>query len=849
MGSPRSGRNTTLLRIETSDFVVAIKGPAKNDTVEAFRLHQDEEGRLLGAHLKVIPEAKTEVFDPERGLVPYRGEPITPVFFEQTHYELLLQRKEGCTKHLRLEHINLELREALSPVDPNGGLQSGIINFQDEVGFSQFEIWDDEQRLLAFEIEVYPSKLDYRKDYHRLLQEVTEEIYNLAFSFLGRTSIYARLQKQQEPSPAEFYAIFKILWEHLRRAFEYVKAQPHHRIVSAQEVLPPEKVKGGRQKAALWLMKRPYLLDLNPNGLLSLREKAFTPRRLPDHRKYLTFNTYENQFLKWILKQLELRLRQFAAYGRRLKIDERVIAEVDRAWHYLRRYARHPFLENVGELKRVEHSSLVMQMAVGYRDVYRYYLMLTKGLNILADIFSISLKGMAELYEYWCFLKINALLRKKYELTGHNIIAVDRTGLVLNLKKGKESTMEYLNPLSGERFSISYNRFYTDLPTVSQKPDSVLQLEKKGSRSKYLYIFDAKYRLCVDKEYIEKFHQAGPPEDTINAMHRYRDAIIHAHPDLSREVFGAFVLFPHNDERAYAGLLGGKPSKFYTSIQQVGIGALPFLPGQTMLVERLLDELILEGPDSAFERAVVQDGTAEYFSRAYKRNVLIGPLRTKEQLDVCLSHRIYYTYLDKVQKYLSDLEYVALYQSKRLFRDKDQQGIMRYGRIKNYTILPRKDIREAPGGTSPHKLAVRFEIEQWQELSPRIEPGGYGPQGPQRTTWELLHVASIYPELHLTEQEVRLWRELRRFERCRRVEFPKQEIDESEVMVSMEFAGLAIRNAGPHHFEVEVPGEKKLYNYSDLNKSPGKILREIILMWQGSASKGTQDEVTEEAGA
>ncbi|NLC76210.1 MAG: DUF2357 domain-containing protein, partial [Clostridia bacterium] len=659
-----------------------------------------------------------------------------------------------------------------------------------------------------------------------------EEVYNLAYGFLSRTGIYAGLQKEHQPTQAEFYAIFRVLREQLCQALEYLQTRPHHRIVSVKRIVAPEKVKRGGHKTAQWLAKRHYLFESEKDGLLAVNGREFTPRKVPDAKKELTYDTYENRFLKWLLQQLELKLRRFGEQCRKYKIDQRVIAEVDKMRNYLCRYSRNFFLEGVSKLKRIEHSSLVIQMAPGYRDVYRCYLMMLKGLNISSDIFSISLKGMAELYEYWCFLKLNSLLRKKYRLESHDLIAVDRTGLVFDLKKGKESTMKYFDPRNGEHFTISYNRFFRDLPTISQKPDNVLQLEKKGSKHKYQYIFDAKYRICVDKEYIEKFNQAGPPEDTINAMHRYRDAIIHSETDLKRDVFGAFVLFPHNNELAYAGKIEGEPSRFYESIQQVGIGALPFLPGQTILVEQLLDELILEGPDSAFERTVLQEGTAEYLTRDDKRSVLIGPFRTKDQLSICLRHNMYYTYLKEVQRYLNQLEYVALYQSKRLFKNEAEQGIIYYGKIKDYTVLPRKEIREAPSGNKPNALAVRFEVESWVRRITPIKPGRYGPRGPQRTSWELFKEAVIYPELHLTEAEIRLWRELKRFGECVGIEFSGEQIDEKDSMMSMEFQGLIIRNAGDGLFDVVAGGQSKQYRFSDLSRKPGKVLREIILFWQ-----------------
>ena len=80
----------------------------------------------------------------------------------------------------------------------------------------------------------------------------------------------------------------------------------------------------------------------------------------------------------------------------------------------------------MGELRQIS-ISLVLQMAPGYRDVYRFYLMLMKGLSIQSDLFRISMKDLAQLYEYWCFLKFISLFSHKYELVSQDLIKVNRT--------------------------------------------------------------------------------------------------------------------------------------------------------------------------------------------------------------------------------------------------------------------------------------------------------------------------------------------------------------------------------------------------------------------------------------
>ena len=88
---------------------------------------------------------------------------------------------------------------------------------------------------------------------------------------------------------------------------------------------------------------------------------------------------------------------------------------------------------------------------------------------------------------------------------------------------------------------------------------------------------------------------------------------------------------------------------------------------------------------------------------------------------------------------------------------------------------------------------------------------------PQRTTWQLLKEASIYPELHLRQLEIRLWRELRRVQDCVSINFSSEQIKESDQMVSMEFPGLLARKLDDKRFQVTVGGQTKEFDFSLLN--------------------------------
>ena len=167
----------------------------------------------------------------------------------------------------------------------------------------------------------------------------------------------------------------------------------------------------------------------------------------------------------------------------------------------------------------------------------------------------------------------------------------------------------------------------------------------------YKYIFDAKYRLnpaVEGSDYEKKYGAPGPEEEDINTMHRYRDAIVFENKitgEFERSMFGAYVLFPYSDEEKF------REHRFYKSIKKVNIGAIPFLPNTTRIMEEFLDELILDSPEKAYERSTRPRGTQKYYEdKLQGKNVLIGALRDKAQLDLCLENRVYWMPLQHLMR-------------------------------------------------------------------------------------------------------------------------------------------------------------------------------------------------------
>ncbi|MHB8170952.1 MAG: DUF2357 domain-containing protein [Thermincolia bacterium] len=839
MALPLSGlKDRDLLSVTTKDFHLTIKGKPIHPTANELMLNRTEDGQWIGVTLDIIPaKVSAKVFDPsadtEDHLKDYRpGNTHFPCFYENQTYQLIIINHSGKT--LVFHHENKALRSAVSRIG-NTNVWSGNLNFKNDVGFSELEILGDGKPLLKIRLEVFPAKLDYRRDYQALVREVNEEIYNLAFDFLKKTFFTANLRPSTNQSLSEFFSIITLIFDNLLKALERIDRNPHHRLTRTTQVLPSEKIKRVDHHSLKWLEKNTHVLVPTPAGRgLNLGHNHYQPQKLQESKKILVYDTFENRFTKWVLHKITQRLKVFRReYEQDCKDPDQVlINRLTRMERQLQRVKKYDFLQEAGNLHQVNNISLVLQMAPGYREVYKYFLMLMKGLSIQSDVFRISQKDIATLYEYWCFLKLNAILKKKYRLTKTSLIKTTSRGLTINLEKTRAAGLHYLNPANGEKMELTFNTIFTKQPTIAQKPDTVLTLEKENSQTRYRYIFDAKYRLnpAVDKDYRRKHSQPGPEENDINTMHRYRDAIVlqsKTDGNYQRTIFGAYILFPHNNEEAYAGLDGSSPHNFYTSIDTINIGGLPFLPSQTKLVEKFLDQLILDSPDSAFERTVPQEGTDKYFAQEFQnQNVLVGSLRNRNQLAKNLEHNFYHIPYWKIRKHLLKLQYIAIYQPKKFFGQGDC-GVRYYGKIKNGYVVPRHKITEVP--KTDNELYVKFEIEEWLTLKEPIKPAGYGVLDFILTTAYLLQIAKQVPELSLqNEGEIRLWKELRRLDRQLALKYPHEELRVGDVVKQISLPGLVVRRTGEETFTVTGDKGEVTFSLAVFRSQPKRVFNELV---------------------
>ncbi len=266
---------------------------------------------------------------------------VAPMFFEQHDYEIIVQSTEK--QNVSVWHENYSIRDRIDSVTDSGDLVSGIINFGNSIGYSDFEVTVDGKTALTVRIEVYPSKISYKDDYRNMLADITDEIYTVAFDFLKKTYQQMTVGNDSETAPAVFYRILEAIFTSFMRATRKIIETPHHKLVSESVILPYYQVGKTNRATEKWIIKHPEFTVKAPDGSIRM-SKALAVR------KQITYDTIENRFVKCILKSTVKRLSDFKVrYSKSGNCDPEILRCCDEMTDAIDGIMSASFFREIGE--------------------------------------------------------------------------------------------------------------------------------------------------------------------------------------------------------------------------------------------------------------------------------------------------------------------------------------------------------------------------------------------------------------------------------------------------------------------------------------------------------------------
>lgn len=554
-----------------------------------------------------------------------QGVPASATFFDNADYPIWIEFKD----YVKDAQFGSILQNDNDRFSFRRHILAGFINYKNEIGRSEIQIIykvDKETRAFRFGFEVLSTKLDYHEHWRAIVEDIEREYRMLSLDYMRRTFHGFSPDQNGEHPDIVWWSVFEGEQQKFIKACKSIIDRPRHRLHGEEVYLRADKLK-----------QTPHNIE---NRLAEHRKEPAYLYRVEQH--ILSNDTQENRFLKFALHQISKRYEDLRQRIEAVKTASGTMKSAMLATsETLKRLQHHPFFRTIERFKGISQESMVLQKATGYSQVYRTWNLLRRAYSLNDGLYRLQTKDIATLYEIWCFIEVSHIVKAQLHLDDEDVEHRNRMEMngifswelgkgehsrILFRKDGVELAELVYNPKNADKENDNVGMKDLVVPTVPQKPDIVLQLTKNDLQQgmKMTYLFDAKYRIDGKDKGVDV-----PPEDAINQMHRYRDAIYYKDYDanaLKKEVIGGYILFPGDGEPNDVAV-----SKFYKTIKEVNIGAFPLRPKDVenrKLLENFIDELIHTKSYETIAHVIPQKGAyVEVGNR-----VLIGLVKEDNRL-------------------------------------------------------------------------------------------------------------------------------------------------------------------------------------------------------------------------
>lgn len=701
-----------LLTIEHEDFTMIVEC-TKFDNIWDKAKSNVGEDKLYSTYSwseGVVSVKRT--LDADHEIDIEQGVPAPATFFDNADYPIWIEFKD----YVKDAQFGSILQNDNDRFSFRRHILAGFINYKNEIGRSEIQIIykvDKETRTFRFGFEVLSTKLDYHEHWRTIVEDIEREYRMLSLDYMRRTFHGFSSDQNGEHPDIVWWSVFEGEQQKFIKACKSIIDRPRHRLHGEEVYLRADKLK-----------QTPHNIE---NRLAEHRKEPAYLYRVEQH--ILSNDTQENRFLKFALHQISKRYEDLRQRIEAIKTASGTMkAAMLATSETLKRLQHHPFFRTIGRFKGISQESMVLQKATGYSQVYRTWNLLRRAYSLNDGLYRLQTKDIATLYEIWCFIEVSHIVKAQLHLDDEDVEHRNRMEMngifswelgkgehsrILFRKDGVELAELVYNPKNADKENDDVGMKDLVVPTVPQKPDIVLQLTKNDLQQgmKMTYLFDAKYRIDGKDKGVDV-----PPEDAINQMHRYRDAIYYKDYDanaLKKEVIGGYILFPGDGEPDDVAV-----SKFYKTIKEVNIGAFPLRPKDVenrKLLENFIDELIHTKSYETIAHVIPQKGAyVEVGNR-----VLIGLVKEDNRLFQAFMDGIATLYYSGKQFpttiALQDLHFFMPYIKGKGIRD-----VYEIVKVRTITGKEAKQTDEDDADSKALRLAfeLRYVRKQYAEFQP-----------------------------------------------------------------------------------------------------------------------------------
>lgn len=431
----------------------------------------------------------------------------------------------------------------------------GIINFQNFVGFTKIE---------GHQILVKSKKFD-NNEFNAMLSDIKNQIANLSFYFDSPT--YLPYKKVPEPAPDILYHDFAYLRyiicqtderDCLESQIRKILYDPHRKLEKEVNYFDVDRIHTidnktlyniiSETKNLTKLLANSQLISTTLGKNLTTGRHTHYPSRVYANTIVSSFDTPENRFIKYFLKQCESIVKAFKDYIHSYSsevfylMDCNLNRDLEFILNFLRTIQVDTIFSEVEDITFIPIGSSILQKKEGYREILEFYSLLnmrasynTLEVNLQRIIQN---KDIATLYEYWCFFKVKEILE---DLIGKCRKTIGTTFNELYSYIEWELCLEFSNDCK-----LYYNKAFrkeSESYSVTLRPDIALEIGND------IYLFDAKFRM--DKlPQIEAFENdvEETPDSTFKKSDLYK---MHTYKDAIKTAKSVFILYPGEEEIFY----------------------------------------------------------------------------------------------------------------------------------------------------------------------------------------------------------------------------------------------------------------------------------------------------------
>ena len=298
------------------------------------------------------------------------------------------------------------------------------------------------------------------------------------------------------------------------------------------------------------------LITGNEQVGIKLAERQYAALKLPTIKKITSFDTPENRFIKFVLKDFEgLCIRIRSDHHK----DARILADADGILRLVRQQLAEPLFRDVRPLTYFPSHSSVLTRDFAYAGIYEHFMRSKYGTshlleNLEAQLRFSSLKDIATLYEIWCFAQVaNATFEPD------ETVYID--GFNRNLNKLSNGVCWRTNNIA-----IYFNKTFgkhSGSYSLQLRPDIVV--ERTIDTKKRYWHFDAKYKVKTTSDV-----SGDALSGDIHKMHTYVDAI--------EGSVASIALYPGTANKFYPRATEVSATKLETTLKLGGVSAIGLVP-------------------------------------------------------------------------------------------------------------------------------------------------------------------------------------------------------------------------------------------------------------------------------